>query len=147
MAESASRASSRGRDRDTARFVRILNTWLVAHPRVTLVAGLPPPPEAAAADRELYQLDPDPKTAADAIRERYCTVQDLVLQKGWPRSKIEALIRSHRVGALRIGIDGEWRFAREQVRSLIWAADTAERFMRDPEFARYHPKNKEAAQC
>jgi len=54
--------------------------------------------------------------------------------------------QSRQVGALRIGIDGEWRFPRERVRRLIWAADEAERLIRDSEFARYHPKNEEAAQ-
>jgi len=57
------------------------------------------------------------------------------------------MVSSRQIGAPRIGIDGEWRFPREQVRSLIWAADAAERFMRDAGFVRYHPKNDEAAQC
>jgi hypothetical protein len=138
-------AKSAYSDRDTARFVQILDTWLAARRRVTLVAAPPPPPEAAALDREFYWLEPDWKAATDAIRERYGTLLELALQTGWPWSKIEALTRSHRVAALRIGSDGEWRFDRDEVRSLIWAAEAAERWMRDPGFVRYHPKNKEAA--
>lgn len=138
--------AARNRDRDTAGFVQILETWLAARRRVTLVAAPPPPPEAAALDRELYWLDLDPKTAANAVRDRYCTIVELALE-GHPAAKIDALIRSRQVGALRIGIDGEWRFPREQVRSLIWAADAAERFMATQKFPRYRPKNEDAAQC
>jgi hypothetical protein len=138
--------AAHNRDRDTARFAQILDTLVAARRRVTLVAGPPPPPEAAAICHELYWSNPNPKAAADAVLDRYGTAFELALQYGRPVSEIEAMVRQEQVGALRIGTDGEWRLHRERVRRLIWAADAAERFMRDHRFARYHPKNQEAAQ-
>jgi hypothetical protein len=61
-------------------------------------------------------------------------------------AEIEALVSHRQVGALRIGIDREWRRPREQVVSFIRSADAVDRFMASHEFPQYHPKREEVAQ-